>query len=134
MENAVELTTIDASRKQNVTVWTCQILLSVIFGTTGILKLVLPIGTLTTMMTWPGAVAPELVHIIGAAELAGALGLVLPMLTGIRPILTSYAAFGLMVLMIGALGFHLMLFQGLMLVPSLVLGGLCAYVGVRRMP
>jgi|GEM_PF-4621594 len=38
-----------------------------------------------------------------------------------------------MVLMIGATGFSLMLFQGSMLQPSLVLGGLCAYAGVRRM-
>ncbi|HRH70224.1 MAG TPA: DoxX family protein [Flavobacteriales bacterium] len=132
MENVVDPS--NEARKQNATVWSVQILLSLVFGATGVLKLFLPIDALTAMMTWPGAVAPELVRIIGTAEIAGALGLVLPMLTGIRPILTSYAGFGLMVLMIGALGFHLMLFQGWMLLPTAVLVVMCAYVGVRRMP
>ena len=130
-------TTVDISseaRKQNATVWAVQIMLSLIFGVAGTMKLLLSMDMLTSILTWPGVVVPELVRIIGAAEIAGALGLVLPMLTNIRPVLTSYAAFGLMVLMIGALGFHLMLFQGWMLLPSLVLGVACAYVGVRRMP
>ena len=126
---------VDASeRKQNTTVWIAQGILCLAFGVSGIMKLTLSIETLTSILTWPGALPPEIVRLIGVAEIAGAMGVVLPMLTGIRPILTSYAAFGLMVLMIGALGYHLMLFQGGMLIPSIALGCLSAYVGVRRMP
>lgn len=133
MENTMSIGSV-TDRKQNNTVWLAQGFLSVVFLVTGVMKLTMSMESLTAMMTWPGKMPLEFVRLIGLAEVLGALGLVLPMLTGIRPILTSYAAFGLMVLMIGALGYHLMLFQGSMLLPSAVLGTLAAYVGVRRMP
>lgn len=126
--------TVTETRKQNTAVWIAQGILCLAFGIAGVMKLTLSMEALTAILMWPGAMPEEVVRLIGVAELAGALGLVLPMLTGIRPILTSYAAFGLMVLMIGAVGYHLMLFQGGMLIPSIILGVLAAYVGVRRMP
>jgi uncharacterized membrane protein len=49
-----------------------------------------------------------LVTFIGLAELAGAIGLVLPRLTGILPVLTAWAAAGLATIMVLATGFHLM--------------------------
>ena len=119
--------------RENARVRLAQGTLAVVFTITGAMKLALPMEKLTELMTWPGSVAEPLVRAIGIAELAGAIGLVVPMLSGIRPGLASYAAFGLMALMIGALGYHLMLFQGIMLVPTLLLGLLAAYVGVRRM-
>ncbi|MEO8591366.1 MAG: DoxX family protein [Flavobacteriales bacterium] len=131
MENSM---TVTETRKQNTAVWIAQGILCLAFGIAGVMKLTLSMEALTAILMWPGAMPEEVVRLIGVAELAGALGLVLPMLTGIRPILTSYAAFGLMVLMIGAVGYHLMLFQGGMLIPSIILGVLAAYVGVRRMP
>lgn len=133
MQNTMAIGSV-TDRKQNTTVWIAQGSLCVAFLITGMMKLSLSMESLTAMMTWPGKMPVEFVRLIGLAEVLGALGLVLPMLTGVRPILTSYAAFGLMVLMIGALGYHLMLFQGSMMVPSIVLGVLAAYVGVRRMP
>lgn len=133
MEQALAVgSTVD--RKQNKLVWAVQTLLCIAFLTTGGMKLVMPMEALVALMTWPEKMPEAFVRLIGLAELLGALGLVLPMLTGIRPILTSYAAFGLMALMIGALGYHLMLFQGGMLLPSALLGSMAAYVGVRRMP
>lgn len=98
------------------------------------MKLVMTKEALTELLTWPGLLPVEFVRIIGVAEIAGALGCVLPMLTGIRPILTSYAAFGLLVLMIGAIGFDLMLIQSLMILVSITLGAMAVYVGLRRMP
>ncbi len=133
METTAILTN-SAPSRQNVTVWAAQIFLCLTFGVLGVMKLTMSHEALTSSLTWPGALPIELVRLIGIAELAGALGLVLPMLTHILPILTSYAAFGLMALMMCALGYHLMLFQGGMLVPSIVLGALACYVGVRRMP
>ncbi len=132
MENVEDLSHI--ARKQSATVRGMWTLLSLVFGWTGIMKLFLPMDTLANMMTWPGAVRLELVRIIGAAEVVGALGPVLPMLTGIGPILTSQAAFGLMVLMIGAVGVHQMLLQGWTMLPTAALVVLFAYMGVRRMP
>ncbi len=49
-----------------------------------------------------------LVTFIGICELAGAVGLVLPRLTGILPILSTWAAVGLATIMILATGFHAM--------------------------
>lgn len=45
---------------------------------------------------------------VGVAELAGALGLVVPTLTRTAPYLTPLAATGLAIIMAGAVGFHLM--------------------------
>lgn len=115
------------------TVWAVQILLIIAFGVLGVMKLFLSMDTLADLLTWPANVSAWLVRFIGAAEVLGALGLVLPALTGIAPWLMRWAAFGLAVVALCALGFHLMLFQGMMLLPSLVLGLLAVYVGVRRM-
>ncbi|MCW5897814.1 MAG: DoxX family protein [Flavobacteriales bacterium] len=114
-------------------VWAAQWTLFVSFLVLGLMRLLMPMEELIRIMSWPGAVPAWAVRMIGALEVAGALGVVLPALTGIKPWLTTMAAFGLMVLMICALGFHLMLFQGAMLLPSLALGLLAAYVGVRRL-
>jgi len=49
-----------------------------------------------------------LVTFIGLCELAGAVGLILPRLTGILPVLSTWAAVGLATIMVLATGFHLM--------------------------
>lgn len=116
-----------------VTVWISQIFLCLAFGVLGVMKLSMDLDELARIMIWPGEVPGWLVRCIGVAELAGAVGVVVPALTGIAPWLTRWAAFGLSALMGCALGYHLMLFQGFMLVPSLVLLVIAAYVGVRRM-
>ena len=53
-------------------------------------------------MTYVEDFSTPAVKAIGAAELLGAVGLILPLATGIAPILTPLAAVGLTVLMIGA--------------------------------
>ncbi|MEN0084681.1 MAG: DoxX family protein [Leifsonia sp.] len=47
------------------------------------------------------------VRLIGVAEVLGAVGLILPPLTGIAPILAPIAAVGLVVLQVAAIVFHL---------------------------
>jgi uncharacterized membrane protein len=49
----------------------------------------------------------SLVIFIGIAEVAGAIGLILPMASGVAPILTPLAAAGLGIIMLLATGFHL---------------------------
>ena len=49
-----------------------------------------------------------LVTFIGISELAGAIGLIIPRLTGILPVLSTWAAVGLATIMVLATGFHLM--------------------------
>src|SRR2546422_6588340 len=78
--------------------WIVQGLLAAIFLFAGGAKLVLPLDQLTGPVALPGL----LLRFIGVCEVLGALGLVLPGLTGIRPGLTPLAAVGLVMVMIGA--------------------------------
>ena len=78
--------------------WIVQALLACLFLFSGGMKLVLPIAELTKDMPMPGA----FLRFIGVAEMLGGLGLILPGLLGIRPGLTSLAAAGLVIIMIGA--------------------------------
>jgi len=124
----------DALRRKNLNsvLWAMQGFLFLAFGAAGIMKLTMPIPKLADQMTWPGAVPEALVRGIGAAEVAGAMGVLLPALTRMRPWITSYAAMGLATVMICAVGYHLMLFQGKALVPSIILGIIAGYVAWGR--
>ena len=124
----------DASRLKNLNtlLWVMQGFLFLAFGAAGLMKLTMPIDKLTALLTWPGAVPEFLVRAIGAAEIAGAMGVFLPALMRMQPWITSYAAMGLATLMICAVGYHLMLFQGKMLIPSIILGVIAGYVAWGR--
>jgi hypothetical protein len=122
-----------ARRKSlNTLLWVMQGFLFLAFGAAGLMKLTMPIDKLTALMTWPGAVPEFLVRAIGAAEIAGAMGVFLPALVRMQAWVTSYAAMGLATIMICAVGYHLMLFQGKWIIPSLVLGVVAGYVAWGR--
>ncbi|MFB6719165.1 DoxX family protein [Kribbella sp. NPDC056345] len=57
-------------------------------------------------MKWVEDFSPGTIKLIGAAEVLGAIGLILPALLDIAPILTPLAAVGLAVIMIGAIITH----------------------------
>lgn len=84
--------------KNNALLWTIQGLLAALFLFAGIMKLVTPIAALEQQSHMPGL----FLRFIGLAETLGALGLILPGLTRIRPGLTPLAAAGLVIIMIGA--------------------------------
>jgi putative oxidoreductase len=116
----------------NTVLWCMQAFLFVAFGALGLMKLTMPIEELTRIMTWPGSVPDWLVRAIGGAELAGAMGVFLPALVRMQAWVTPYAAMGLATVMICAVGYHLMLFQGAMLLPSIALGVIAGYVAWGR--
>ncbi len=116
----------------NVTLWVVQVLLAAVFLMAGLTKLSQPIGTLATSLPWVTSVPELLVRFIGAAELAGALGLVLPSLTRIRPRLTVLAALGLTVVMLLAAGFHASRGELAMLPMNLAIGLVAAFVAWGR--
>ncbi|MFI6649073.1 DoxX family protein [Streptomyces sp. NPDC050529] len=62
---------------------------------------------LAPMMGWVDTVPMWLVRVIGAVEIIGAAGLVLPPLTGIAPFLAMAAALGLLALQVTATALHL---------------------------
>src|SRR3712207_3222612 len=89
----------------NRALWTVQVLLALFFGlASGAPKLLLPPETLPEM---PIPLPRAFVLFIGVAELAGALGLILPGLLKIRPGLTPLAAAGLVLITVGATGYWL---------------------------
>ncbi|HZN73111.1 MAG TPA: DoxX family protein [Micromonosporaceae bacterium] len=91
----------------NVFLWILQGLLAVAFLGSGLMK---TLGTREQAMKRGMAYAEDLTdtqyRIIGIAELLGAVGLILPAVTGIATILTPIAATGLAVTMVGALALH----------------------------
>jgi len=118
----------------NIVLWIVQVLLAVAFGLAGFTKLTQPIDAMVGMMPWVLALPELLVRFIGVAELAGALGLILPGLTKIQPRLTAYAAVGLVLVMLLAIIFHLMRGEFGNIVPTIVLLALAAFVAYRRWP
>lgn len=83
--------------------WIVQGVLALVFLFAGGFKLVTPIDVLAKQSAMPG----PFVKFIGVAETLGALGLILPGLTRIRPGLTPLAASGLFLIMTGATGLTL---------------------------
>src|SRR5436305_2582204 len=90
----------------NITLWVVQILLALAFAMAGIMKVSQPIDKLETRMGWVKSVGPRGVRLIGTLEILGAIGLILPAVTGILPWLTPVAAIGLALTMIGAMITH----------------------------
>jgi hypothetical protein len=84
--------------KRNVTLWVIQGLLAALFLFAGSMKLILPIEAMAGPVALPG----WFLRFIGVAEVAGAIGLILPWLTRIQPRLTPMAAAGLVIIMAGA--------------------------------
>lgn len=87
--------------------WTVQILLAIAFGMAGFMKLTAPYEELLAAMPWAEDFSLTAIRIIGGLELAGALGLILPAVTGIMPILTAIAPAGLALTMVGAMIVHM---------------------------
>lgn len=90
----------------NIVLWIIQLLLAAAFGMAGFIKLSQPIEALSGMMPWVTTTPALLVRFIGVAEVAGALGLILPRATKIQPQLTAYAGVGLALVMLLAALFH----------------------------
>jgi len=87
-------------RIMSVTLWIIQGALALLFLFTGGFKLLVPTDVLLAQMALPLPI--WFIRFIGVIEVAGALGLILPQLTRIKPGLTPLAACGLALEMIGA--------------------------------
>jgi len=118
----------DRRRMTGALLWTVQGLLALVFLFAGGMKLVLPIEELTREMELPG----WFLRFIGVCEVAGALGLILPGLTRIRPGLTPLAAAGLVIIMVGATATTLAIGDGAGALVPFVVGLLAASVAYGR--
>jgi uncharacterized membrane protein YphA (DoxX/SURF4 family) len=117
----------------NIALWIVQVLLALLFLFAGGTKLVLSLEVLKSMGSPNQILLPGLLlRFIGVCEVLGALGLILPGLLRTRPGLTSLAAVGLLIIMIGATA---LTFAGDGVMPALfplVVGILAAFVADGR--
>src|SRR3954465_15711698 len=84
----------------NIVLWILQILLCLLFLFSGTMKFVMSAEQMAQGM--PVALPIWFIHFIGICEILGAIGLIVPWLTGIKRGLTPLAASLLIVIMIGA--------------------------------
>ncbi|MNX98117.1 hypothetical protein D3C86_1305120 [compost metagenome] len=119
------------SKGWTIGLWVVQVLLAVMFGMAGFMKATAPIEALAANMPWVSEL-PALVRFIGLAELAGALGLLLPAATRILPFLTPFAGAGLALIMVLAAGFHAMRGEYGVIGMNVLLGALALLVAWGR--
>lgn len=87
--------------------WGVAVLLAAFYLYSGGLKMFRSREQLAPMMAWTATVPMPAVRALGVVEILGALGLVLPPLTGVAPGLAVAAAAGLVVLQVLASALHL---------------------------
>jgi uncharacterized membrane protein YphA (DoxX/SURF4 family) len=97
-----------------------NIVLAIAFILSGGMKVVRPTAALkTTGMVWVDDFTPASVKLIGAAEVIGGIGLILPFTTNIAAVLSPIAAVALAIIMIGAVVVHVRRSEAF--IPALVL-------------
>jgi uncharacterized membrane protein YphA (DoxX/SURF4 family) len=118
----------------NIALWVVQALLALVYLAAGSLKVVRPREQLVASgnYDWMKDTSDAGVKAVGAVELLGAVGLILPELTGIAPILTPIAAVGLVVVQVGAIRVHLARNERKPLPANVILLLLAAFVAVGR--
>jgi len=90
------------TKQTNTLAWVAQIALAVVFTLAGGFKAFMPPGTLLAKAPDLAGLPLPLVRFIGIAELAAAIGFILPSLTRIAPRLTPIAALCVLPILAGA--------------------------------
>lgn len=109
--------------------WICQGLLAAIFLVSGSLKISQPRERLiATGQTGIALFPMPIVRFTAFCELLGVVGILLPRLTGVVPVLTPLAAIGLGVVMIGAASSHLRLGEPLNALINVGILAVCGFV------
>lgn len=117
----------------NVALWIVAALLAAAFLFAGLMKALRPKADLAASgMAWVDDFAAPMVKFIGTVEVLAAVGLILPAIVDVAPILVPLAATGLAVLMVGAAITHLRRREPQMAVANVVLLALAVFVAWGR--
>ena len=117
----------------NVVLWIVAGVLAAAFLGAGLMKLAQPKEKLVESgMGWAGDFSPGVVKAVGALEVLGALGLILPAVFDVATVLVPIAAVGLALIMAGAIVVHARRKETPMVVTNLVLLALAAFVAWGR--
>ena len=90
----------------NVVLWILQIVLAFMFLMAGAMKVAKSKTELGEQMAWVEDFSENTIKAIGALEVLGAIGLILPAITGVGPVLVPLAASGLAITMVLAAVVH----------------------------
>jgi uncharacterized membrane protein YphA (DoxX/SURF4 family) len=90
----------------NVAIWIAQVLLALAFLASGSMKVLRPRLELQERMPYVEDFSDPQVKTIGGLEVLAAVGLILPSILNVAPVLSALAAVGLVLMMIGAIVVH----------------------------
>ena len=121
----------------NKVLWIVQVLWGIFFSINGLGKIFWYKPALCNQalgeVPWFSAVPLDLLIFIGVCEFLGGVGLILPAMTGVKPKLTPFAAFGLTLVMILATIFHIVRGEYTFVLVNLALGGVAAFIAYGRL-
>ncbi len=118
----------------NIALWIIQGVLAALFLIAGVLKATQPREKLkANVLPWAEDVSDGTLRLIGISELLGALGLILPWLTGIAPWLTPVAALGLTTIQVPAILLHVRRKEPQVIVFNCALLAATLFVAVGRL-
>jgi uncharacterized membrane protein YphA (DoxX/SURF4 family) len=112
----------------NTALWIAQGLLAAAFLMAGLMKVVKSKEELSEQMGWVDDFSEGVIKAIGGLEIVGAVGLILPGITGIAPVLVPLAAVGLGLTQVGAIVVHGRRSEMQNVVVSVILLGMSAFV------
>ncbi|WP_181774484.1 DoxX family protein [Amycolatopsis pittospori] len=115
--------------------WIVAGLLAVIYLVSGVGKLFIPrekIAGVGSAAGWVLDFSPGTLKAIGAIELVGAVGLILPALLDLAPVLVPLAALGLALVMAGAVVLRIRRHEPKVALLDLGYLALCAFVAIGR--
>ena len=113
----------------NTVLWIIASVLAVLFLLFGLLKIARPKEKLVASgIAWAEDFGPGVVKTLGALEVLAAIGLILPALLSIAPVLVPLAALGLVVVMVGAAITHVRRKESPGLIVNVVILALAAVV------
>ena len=111
-----------------IALWIAAALLTLSNLGAGVFKLATPREKLVTIQPWTNDFTATQIRLIGIAEVLGGLGVILPLATGIAPVVASIAAFAIAALQVGALATHIRRKE--LVVPNIVIIAVALFVGI----
>jgi uncharacterized membrane protein YphA (DoxX/SURF4 family) len=112
--------------------WTAQVVLAAGLIWAGLMKLLQPVEALSAVWPWTGQVPVALVKLVGTLDVLAAIGLILPSLLRVQPVLTPIAAIGIVALMACAGIFHVARGEASSIGVNVVFAAIAAFVAWGR--
>jgi uncharacterized membrane protein YphA (DoxX/SURF4 family) len=118
----------------NTVIWIAQALLALVMLGAGATKLAQSKQQLMASgnMDWTEDFPEPQIKGIGALEVLAAIGLILPALLDVAPVIVAIAAVGVALLMLGAAATHVRRGEGKLVPVNLVIAAIAVFIAVER--